>query len=55
MIYMNESWKKLIKECEENGYTAREVQRILMFYEMTKDIDNKLKKLYEDEENERDD
>jgi hypothetical protein len=51
---MNETWKKLIKECEENGYTPREVQRILMFYEMTKDIDKNLKKLFEDEGNERD-
>jgi len=52
---MNESWMKLIKECQGNGYTPREVQRILMFYEMTRDLDAKLKKLYEDEENECDD
>ncbi|MEY2196885.1 hypothetical protein AB7942_29870 [Neobacillus sp. BF23-41] len=49
---MNEKWMKLIEECETNGYTPGEVQRILMYYEMTKDIDNKLKKLFEDEENE---
>jgi hypothetical protein len=53
MIYMNEQWMKLIEECEANGYTPREVQRILMYYALVKDVDIKLKKLFEDEENER--
>jgi hypothetical protein len=52
---MKHTWGKLIEECEQNGYTPREVQRILWYYEMTKDIDKNLKKLFEDEENERDD
>ncbi|MEH6957212.1 hypothetical protein [Neobacillus drentensis] len=49
---MEEKWMKFIVECEANGYEPAEVQRILMYYEMTKDIDNKLKKLFEDEKNE---
>jgi hypothetical protein len=49
---MYDKWKKLIEECEKNGYTPREVQRILMYYEMTSGIDEKLKKLYEEESNE---
>ncbi|MEH7503314.1 hypothetical protein V7152_15095 [Neobacillus drentensis] len=50
---MNEKWNKLIEGFEENGYTPEEVQRIIMYYEMTKDIDEKLKKLYEEDKNER--
>jgi hypothetical protein len=50
---LNEQWTRLIEECEENGYTPYEVQRIIMYYEMTSGIDEKLKKLFEDEENER--
>lgn len=52
---MNEKWMKLIEGFEENGYTPGEVQRIIMYYEMTKDIDEKLKMLFEEEENERSD
>jgi hypothetical protein len=48
---MNDKWKQLIEECEENGYNPREVQRIIMYYEMTTGLDEKLKKLYEDEKN----
>lgn len=48
---MNDMWNKLIEECEGNGYTPKDVQRIIMYYEMTCDIDNKLKKLFEEEEN----
>jgi hypothetical protein len=51
---MNNKWKKLCEEFEENGYTPYDIQRMVMFYEMTKNIDDKLKKLYEDEANERD-
>ena len=49
---MDNSWKKLVEECKSNGYTPREVQRILMYYEMITGLDVKLKKLYEDEESE---
>jgi len=44
MININESWQKLIQKYEQNGYTPREVQRVLMFYEMTRDLDAKFKK-----------
>ncbi|MEH7076967.1 hypothetical protein [Neobacillus drentensis] len=48
---MNEMWKKLIEQFEENGYTPRDVQRIVHFYEVMMDTAKRLKKLYEDEEN----
>jgi type II secretory pathway component PulF len=50
---MNEKWIKLMEELEENGYTPYEVQRIIMYYEMTKNMDENLKKLFEEEANER--
>lgn len=55
MISMNEKWKKLIEQFEENGYTPRDIQRIVHFYDVTMETDKMLKKLYEDEENERTD
>jgi tRNA A37 N6-isopentenylltransferase MiaA len=55
MISMNEKWKKLIQQFEENGYTPNDIQRIVHFYDVMMETDKKLKKLYEDEENERTD
>jgi hypothetical protein len=49
---MNEKWKKLIQQFEENGYTPIDIQRIVHFYDVTMETDKMLKKLYEDEENE---
>lgn len=50
---MNEKWKRLIEEFEEKGYTPYDIQRIVMTYEMMMSYDEKIKKLYEDEENNR--
>lgn len=55
MISMNEKWKKLIQQFEENGYTPSDIQRIVHFYDVTMETDKMLKKLYEDEENEHTD
>lgn len=52
MISMNEKWKKLIQQFEENGYTPNDIQRIVHFYDVTMETDKMLKKLYEVEENE---
>jgi hypothetical protein len=52
MISMNEKWKKLIQQFEENGYTPSDIQRIVHFYDVTMETDKMLKKLYEDDENE---
>ncbi|WHY01346.1 hypothetical protein [Neobacillus sp. DY30] len=49
---MNEKWKKLIQQFEENGYTPNDIQRIVHFYDVTMETDKMLKKLYEVEENE---
>lgn len=51
MIYMNEKWKKLIEQFDENGYTPHDVQRIVHFYDVMMDTDKRLKKLYKEEEN----
>ncbi|MEH7490819.1 hypothetical protein V7177_01100 [Neobacillus niacini] len=48
---MNEQWKKLIEQFEENGYSPSDVQRIVHFYDLMMETDNRLKKLYEDEKN----
>jgi hypothetical protein len=53
MISMNEKWKKLIQQFEENGYTPSDIKRIVHFYDVTMETDKMMKKLYEDEENER--
>jgi hypothetical protein len=50
---MNEKWKRLIEEFEEKGYTPYDIQRIVMTYEMMMSYDEKIKKLHEDEENNR--
>lgn len=50
---MKEQWKKLIEEFEEKGYTPYDIQRIVMTYEMMMSYDEKIKKLYEDEKNDR--
>ncbi len=55
MISMNEKQKKLIPQFEENGFTHSDIQRIVHFYDVTMETDKMLKKLYEDEENERTD
>jgi hypothetical protein len=55
MIYMNEKWKKLIQQFEENGYTPSDIQRIVHFYDVTMETDKMLKKLYKEEDNERTD
>jgi hypothetical protein len=52
MISMNEKWKKLIQQFEENGYSPSDIQRIVHFYDVTMETDKMLKKLYEDDENE---
>jgi hypothetical protein len=52
---MNEKWKKLIQQFEENRYSPGDVQRIVHFYDVTMETDKMLKKLYEDEENEHND
>jgi hypothetical protein len=52
---MNEKRKKLIEQFEENGYTPTDIQRIVHFYDVTMETDKMLKKLYEDDENERTD
>ncbi|WHZ03409.1 hypothetical protein QNH48_01540 [Neobacillus sp. YX16] len=52
---MNEKWKKLIQQFEENGYTPRDIQMIVHFYNVTMETDKILKKMYEDEKNERTD
>ncbi|MEH6994247.1 hypothetical protein V7075_16250 [Neobacillus drentensis] len=49
---MNEKWKNLIQQFEENGYSPGDIQRIVHFYDVTMETDKMLKKLYEDEENE---
>jgi hypothetical protein len=50
---MNDKWKKMIENFEEKGYTPYDIQRIVMTYEMMMSYDEKIKKLYEDEANER--
>jgi hypothetical protein len=50
---MNEKWKKICEEFEEKKYTPYDIQRIIMTYEMMMSYDEKIKKLYEDEANER--
>jgi hypothetical protein len=55
MIYMNEKREKLIQQFEEKGYTPSDIQRIDHFYDVTMATDKILKKLYKDEENERND
>jgi hypothetical protein len=50
---MNEQWKKLIDEFESKGYTPYDIQRIVKTYEMFMTYDEKIKKLYEDEANDR--
>jgi hypothetical protein len=50
---MYEKWRRLIDQFENNdGYTPSDIQRIVHFYDVMMETDNKLKKLYEDEENE---
>jgi Fic family protein len=51
---MNDKWKQLIEELAEKGYTPYDIERIVMTYEMMMSYDVKIKKLYEDEANERD-
>lgn len=48
---MNVKWIKLIDQFEKNGYTPKDVQRIVHFYDVLMDTDKRLKDLYEDEEN----
>ncbi|WP_419956559.1 hypothetical protein ACN6MT_03110 [Neobacillus niacini] len=55
MTCMNEKWKKLIEQFERNGYTPKDIQRIVHFYDVTMETDKMLKNLYEDEENEHTD
>jgi hypothetical protein len=55
MISMKEKWKKLIEQFEKNGYTPKDIQRIVHFYDLTMETDKMLKKSYEDEENEHTD
>lgn len=50
---MIEKWKNLIEEFEGKGYTVYDIQRIVMTYEMMMTFDEKIKKLYEDEANDR--
>ncbi|MEH7093919.1 hypothetical protein [Neobacillus vireti] len=49
MIYMNEKWEKLIENFEENGYTPRDIQMIVHFYDMMKEQHKIMKKYYEDD------
>lgn len=50
---MIEKWKNLIDEFEEKRYSPYDIQRIVMTYEMMMSYDEKIKKLYEDEANDR--
>jgi hypothetical protein len=50
---MNEEWQQLSKEFKGKGYMPYDIQRIVMTYEMLMNYDEKIKKLYEDEANER--
>lgn len=50
---MNEKWKKLIENFEENGYEPEVIQMIVHFYDMMKEQHKIMKKLYEEEKNER--
>jgi hypothetical protein len=50
---MKNEWQQLIKEFKEKGYTPYDIQRMVMTYEMMMSYDEKIKKLYEDEANER--
>jgi hypothetical protein len=52
-IRLNEKWKKLIEGFKEEGYSPYDIQRIVKTYEVFMTYDEKLKKLYEEEKNER--
>lgn len=49
---MNNKWAKLFKQFEVNGYKPNDIQRIVMVYEMYKENDTMLKKMFEAEKNE---
>jgi hypothetical protein len=50
---MIENWNKLIEQFDRNGYTPQDVQRIVHFYDLMTETDKRLKKLYKDEKNDR--
>ena len=52
---MNDQWKKLVENFKEMGYTPRDIQMIVHFYDMMKEQHKIMKKYYGDDENERDD
>ncbi|MDQ1003946.1 hypothetical protein QFZ28_004346 [Neobacillus niacini] len=50
---MNEKWMKLIKNFEDNGYEPEDIQFIVHFYDTMLETHEQMKKLYEEEKNER--
>ncbi|MDR4948121.1 hypothetical protein [Neobacillus cucumis] len=52
---MNEKWKKLIENFEEMGYTPKDIQMIVHFYDTMTEQHKILKKYYEEDDNEHND
>ncbi|MFB3168492.1 hypothetical protein P5G62_015345 [Neobacillus sp. 179-C4.2 HS] len=50
---MNEKWIKLVENYKENGYEPEDIQMIVHFYDVMMETHGQLKKLYEEEKDER--
>ncbi|MFB3164713.1 hypothetical protein ABLO26_25465 [Neobacillus sp. 179-J 1A1 HS] len=50
---MNEKWIKLVENFKENGNEPEDIQMIVHFYDVMMETHGRLKKLYEEEKDER--
>jgi hypothetical protein len=50
---MKEKWMKLFMDFEESGYDPKDIKRIVMVYEMTRENDEMLKEMLAEKPNEK--